>query len=58
MLYPQKHIGRSVHLALLKGGIMKKAKIEEPATVEDMRSEYDFSTMKGGVRTFLNSLPS
>ncbi len=29
---------------------MKKAKIGEPRTVEDMRSEYDFSTMKGGVR--------
>jgi hypothetical protein len=29
---------------------MKKAKTEEPTTVEDMRPEYDFSTMKGGVR--------
>ena len=29
---------------------MKKAKTEEPATVEDMRPEYDFSTIKGGVR--------
>jgi hypothetical protein len=28
---------------------MKKAKTEERA-VEDMRPEYDFSTMKGGVR--------
>ena len=29
---------------------MKKAKTEEPTTIEDMRPEYDFSTMKGGVR--------
>jgi len=29
---------------------MKKAKTEEPTTIEDMRSEYDFSTMKGEVR--------
>jgi len=29
---------------------MKKAKTEEATTKEDMRSEYDFSTMKGGVR--------
>ena len=29
---------------------MKKAKTEAPTTGEDMRSEYDFSTMKGGVR--------
>ena len=33
---------------------MRKAKTEkpttEPTTVEDMRPEYDFSTMKGGVR--------
>ena len=29
---------------------MKKAEIGEPTTVEDMRPEYDFSTMKGGVR--------
>ena len=29
---------------------MKKAKTEERTTVEDMRPEYDFSTMKGGVR--------
>ena len=29
---------------------MKKAKTKEPTTIEDMRPEYDFSTMKGGVR--------
>jgi hypothetical protein len=29
---------------------MKKVKTEKPITVEDMRPEYDFSTMKGGVR--------
>jgi hypothetical protein len=29
---------------------MKKAKAEEATTKEDMRPEYDFSTMKGGVR--------
>ena len=29
---------------------MKKAKTREPTTVEDMRAQYDFSTMKGGVR--------
>jgi len=29
---------------------MKKAKTREPTTVEDMRAEYDFSTMKGCVR--------
>ena len=29
---------------------MKKAKTAEPKTVEDMRPEYNFSTMKGGVR--------
>ncbi len=29
---------------------MKKAKAEESTTVEEMRPEYDFSTMKGGVR--------
>jgi hypothetical protein len=29
---------------------MKKAKTGEPTTIEDMRPEYDFSTMKGGVR--------
>ncbi|MBA4418843.1 MAG: hypothetical protein C0392_13190 [Syntrophus sp. (in: bacteria)] len=29
---------------------MKKTKAEEPATIEDMKPEYDFSTMKGGVR--------
>jgi hypothetical protein len=29
---------------------MKKAKTIEPTTVEDMREEYDFSAMKGGVR--------
>ncbi len=29
---------------------MKKPKTVEPTTVEDMRAEYNFSTMKGGVR--------
>ena len=29
---------------------MKKAEIREPTTTEDMRPEYDFSTMKDGVR--------
>jgi hypothetical protein len=29
---------------------MKKAKTREPTTVQDMRAQYDFSTMKGGVR--------
>jgi hypothetical protein len=29
---------------------MKKPKTGEPPTVRDMRSEYDFSTMKSGVR--------
>jgi hypothetical protein len=29
---------------------MKKAKAREPTTVEDIRAEYDFSAMKGGVR--------
>ena len=29
---------------------MKKAKTREPITVEDLRAQYDFSTMKGGVR--------
>ena len=29
---------------------MKKAKTGVPATIEDMRPEYDFSSMKGGVR--------
>jgi hypothetical protein len=29
---------------------MKKAKTREPTTVEDVRAQYDFSTMKGGVR--------
>ncbi len=29
---------------------MKKPKTKEPAKVEEMRPEYDFSTMKGGVR--------
>jgi hypothetical protein len=29
---------------------MKKCKPGEPTTIEDMRTEYDFSTMKGGVR--------
>jgi len=29
---------------------MKKADTREPITIEGMRPEYDFSTMKGGVR--------
>lgn len=29
---------------------MRKAKREKSKTVEDMRPEYDFSVMKGGVR--------
>ena len=29
---------------------MKKAETGEPTTIEDMRSEYDFSTMKGAVQ--------
>ncbi len=29
---------------------MKKAETREPTTIEDMRPEYDFSTMKAGVR--------
>ena len=29
---------------------MKKAKDKEPSTIEEMRPEYDFSTMKGAVR--------
>jgi hypothetical protein len=29
---------------------MKKSKTQEPASVEDMRKEYEFSAMKGGVR--------
>ena len=29
---------------------MKKAKTEKSPTIEDMRPEYDFSAMKGGVR--------
>lgn len=29
---------------------MKKAKTEKSTTVEDMRPEYDFSAVKGGVR--------
>jgi len=29
---------------------MKKAKVGESTTIEDMRAEYDFSAMKGGVR--------
>ncbi len=29
---------------------MKKARTGKPTTVEDMRAQYDFSTMKGGVR--------
>jgi hypothetical protein len=28
---------------------MKKAKTREPTIVEDMRAQYDFSTLKGGV---------
>ena len=29
---------------------MKKAETKGPTTIEDMRPEYDFSTMKGAVR--------
>lgn len=29
---------------------MKRANTGQPTTIEDMRAEYDFSTMKGGVR--------
>ncbi len=29
---------------------MKKSKTQEPTTVEDVRREYEFSAMKGGVR--------
>ena len=29
---------------------MKKADSKEPSKIEDMRSEYNFSTMKGAVR--------
>ncbi|MCX5809771.1 MAG: hypothetical protein NTX36_10445 [Proteobacteria bacterium] len=29
---------------------MKKAETREPTMIEDMRPEYDFSTMKGAVR--------
>ncbi len=29
---------------------MKKAKTEGPTTIEEMRGEYDFSSMKGDVR--------
>ncbi len=29
---------------------MKKAKTREPTVVKDMRAQYDFSTMKGGIR--------
>ncbi len=29
---------------------MKKVKVEKSETVKDMKPEYDFSTMKGGVR--------
>ncbi|MCG6535698.1 MAG: hypothetical protein L7F78_13615 [Syntrophales bacterium LBB04] len=29
---------------------MKKAETREPTTAEDMRAQYDFSTLKGGVR--------
>jgi hypothetical protein len=29
---------------------MKKAETREPTTIEDMRTEYDFATMKAGAR--------
>jgi len=29
---------------------MKQAKTGDPTTIEDMRPEYDFSSMKGGAR--------
>jgi hypothetical protein len=29
---------------------MKKSKTQEPITAEDMKQEYEFSAMKGGVR--------
>jgi hypothetical protein len=29
---------------------MRKAKAENPSAVEDIRPEYDFSAMKGGIR--------
>jgi hypothetical protein len=29
---------------------MKKAETREPVTIQDTRPEYDFSSMKGGVR--------
>jgi hypothetical protein len=29
---------------------MKKTKTGKPATIDDMREEYDFSSMNGGVR--------
>ena len=29
---------------------MKKAESRRPSTIDDMRPEYDFSTMKGAVR--------
>jgi hypothetical protein len=34
----------------VKGDIMKKTDRRDSSTIEDMRAEYDFSTMKGAVR--------
>jgi hypothetical protein len=34
----------------MKGDIMKKVNSKEPSRVEEMRSEYDFSSLKGAVR--------
>jgi hypothetical protein len=34
----------------VKGDIMKKANTEDTSKIQDMRSEYDFSSMKGAVR--------
>jgi hypothetical protein len=34
----------------MKGNIMKKVNSKEPSRIEEMRSEYDFSSMKGAVR--------
>jgi hypothetical protein len=34
----------------VKGDIMKKTDPKEPSKIEDMRPEYDFSSMKGAVR--------
>jgi hypothetical protein len=34
----------------VRGETMKESKTGEPTTVEDMRPEYDFSALKGGVR--------